>query len=406
MKNPLNLALILLSLGTVLFVALLRPHGFQWDLLVFYRAGLAWRNGLNPYDFQQLITAGLIDRPAEFLTFTYLPFLAAVFAPLSFVSFSVAAALWIAIKGLFFALFWKSATVFHRFDRSSTLDLCVLVLGFNSALFSDVLSGNMSLILCAILWWGLKLFFEEKYYSSAAAVAAASLVKIQPIALLAIFIVSPQRPKWRPAFFGAALFAVVLALNAMLWPEMFRSFIHEALHRTNLERGILAPSLFALCADTLDQWKGISVIPASWKEGASWLPLALYLIGASVIGAITALKVLRHTRRLAHPGSVALVLLAWVLLVPRLKSYDFILLLPVAGWILSWVDVKWKSALITLTLLPVLIPIVHGPVEIFSIAQLGVVKKALLLVYQYLPWFATLGYWLALLRSERFTAPR
>ncbi len=402
MKNPLNLALILLSLGTVLFVALLRPHGFQWDLLVFYRAGLAWRNGLNPYDFQQLITAGLIDRPAEFLTFTYLPFLAAVFAPLSFVSFSVAAALWIAIKGLFFALFWKSATVFHRFDRSSTLDLCVLVLGFNSALFSDLLSGNTSIILWALLWWAIRLIWSEKFWTSAFLIGCAATVKLQPILLLALLIFVPKKPKWGPAIGGVTAFVLVIMANALLWPEMFQLFLHEVRQRAALERGILAPSLFALCSDAFDQWKNISVVPEAWKQLSGWFPVALYAVFSLPIAGLTVHRLRRSQTLETSPHlGVALVLLGWILLVPRLKSYDFVLLLPVAAWVLKNSVGTARHLLAALILIPVLIPIVQGPVEIFSVAQLGVTKKLFYLIYSYLPWFAALGLWWQLIRAER-----
>lgn len=400
MKKFLALSLAALALGTLVFVALIRPEGFQWDLLVFYRAGLAWRHGLNPYDFEQLITAGLIPRPAEILSFTYIPAVAALFSPLSLVSFPVAAALWITIKGLFFILLWKSAARLHRFDSSALLDVSILVLGFNSALFSDLLSGNTSIVLWALLWWAIRLICDGKFWTSALLIGYVATVKLQPVLLLALLLAVPPKPKWGPAAGGLLIFGFVIFLNAWIWPEMFQSFFQEARHRAALERGVLAPSLYALCADAVDQWKNISVVPEVWKQAGTWLPVALYVVFALPIAAITSLRLLR-TQGTKPALAVALILLTWILVVPRLKSYDFILILPVATWVLRNAQGTTKYLLAVLVLLPVVIPIVQGPLEIFSVAQLGVVKKVFFLGYQYLPWFAAFGLWAHLVAPQR-----
>jgi hypothetical protein len=391
-------SLLILFIVTVLFESLGRPMGFQWDYFVFYQAALSWRHGLNPYDFSELVKAGHANL-SPYLSFTYMPLIAPLFVPFTFFSPAVSAGIWVLLKCVLFILMLRWCRDAYKYSWRSPTDLAILFFGFNSTLFSDLMSGNTSLLQFPLVWLGVHWLLNEKYEKSAVAFAVTAFVKLQPILLLILLFLAPKKRRWLAIGLGIFVLVIFWLANKCLYPEYYQYFLREAMARVQAEGGVLAPSLLAFCKELVEQMLGVSVMPELLKH-------MLIVGGKSLYGLIVFLivSVVLYVANRYQKGKVELrqkvdlicfLLLTYILIVPRVKSYDLLLVLPIASRVLEYVWVKYRSALLLLLCLPVFFPMNAPNTEhLFStVAQLGVVRKNFYLCYQYLPYWNCLILW-------------
>lgn len=395
MKNSVRNLSLAIFIGSVLFMALARPLGFQWDFFVFYDAGRSWSLNLNPYD--SLLLAAHGGRHAE-LNFTYLPLFAPLFAPFSWLDASVAACLWLLLKVALFAtaIWWlaRKNRVSHQYLFSAEACL-LLAFGFNSAVMWDLTTGNTTFFQGFLLWFGFYALLKEREIIAGLAIAVSAFVKIQPILCLLLLILLPSRIRWRGVLSGALCFALFWVANIIFYPDLYAIFVQEALSRVSAENGALSPSLLTMSGDLAALTQSISYLPQILGSNVVLIRNTIYLLFASAIAIFAALRFWQARQRGAENMEILFFLFtAYFLIVPRVKSYDYALLLPVAIYIVSVVDLRFRYAILLLLCFPIISPSIDRAalitLDIATSPLLGPIKKAEFLFYHYLPYWSAL----------------
>ena len=342
-------------------------HVYQWDVGVYWWGGSAFAHGVSPY--------GPIPRQPEYLHFVYPPLVAAVFSPFSVLNVSATKVLWFALKVIAFVTtvrVWRSRI---RVEQTAVPPLFFFTFAFGSALLVDFTAGNIAVFEQCLLWLAFAALLSRRWWIFTLLVVLAAQAKLTPIFFLGLLLVVDGRPRWAPFAGGALLFAVAVGANALLLPDQTREFLASI--SSLRERGWGDPSMLGVMEDLVDQLRGLR------------LPLPAVTAHLLYLSAVVA--VLWHTvrwwraRRAAgshDPMMVVLVTLAvYALVMPRMKDYSYVALLPVGWYVLA----AHRHVAAPLAVLAVLVP---RPVP-----QLKLWLPLVPQVYTYAPLIAALVLW-------------
>ena len=342
-------------------------HVYQWDVGVYWWGGSAFAHGVSPY--------GPIPRQPEYLHFVYPPLVAAVFSLFSVLNVSATKVLWFALKVIAFVTtvrVWRSRI---RVEQTAVPPLFFFTFAFGSALLVDFTAGNIAVFEQCLLWLAFAALLSRRWWIFTLLVVLAAQAKLTPIFFLGLLLVVDGRPRWAPFAGGALLFAVAVGANALLLPDQTREFLASI--SSLRERGWGDPSMLGVMEDLVDQLRGLR------------LPLPAVTAHLLYLSAVVA--VLWHTvrwwraRRAAgshDPMIVVLVTLAvYALVMPRMKDYSYVALLPVGWYVLA----AHRHVAAPLAVLAVLVP---RPVP-----QLKLWLPLVPQVYTYAPLIAALVLW-------------
>jgi len=313
-------------------------HVYQWDAVVYWWGGRSFARGLSPY--------GPIPGQPEYLHFVYPPLVAAAFAPLSLLNVSATKVLWIVLKSVAFlstVRLWRQRIAV---DQTVVPTLFFFTFAFGSAVLVDVTAGNIAIFEQALLWMGFAALLSRRWWIFALLVVVAAQAKLTPVFFLGLLLVVDERPRWAPFLGGSLLFAIAVASNAVLLPDQTREFLGSV--SALGERGWGDPSMLGVMEDLVDQLRG--------------LRLPIPLITARLLYLVAVTAVLGHTVRwwraqrnagTGDPVLVVLVTLAvYALVMPRMKDYSYVALLPVGWYVLA----RRETVAASLAVLAVLVP--------------------------------------------------
>jgi hypothetical protein len=323
-----------------------------WDFETYFYAATAYRVGLNPYSLDAL--SRVAHKSIE-LPFLYPPITLAVFIPLSLLPSGIAAATWLALKSLLLVfLLWVWRREFLPSSGSLAL-VAVTLLGFNLAVLWDLRIGNVALVETVLLWLAFLTYLRHRDVLTAYLVAMASVFKILPILLLGLLAMSRRPPRARLALiaFGLATLLALVAFPMDLSAEWVR-----ALGRSSGDSrpvGEINPSALGLS----DWLVSTLELPAT---AAPSLALGLYLLycAAVLVGSLGAL--LRAHASRSRVEQVVLVVLIWLVILPRVMVYSFSMaVVPVLYVIESRIRVRlWRWVAVGLVLLEGVVRLVPG----------------------------------------------
>ena len=313
-------------------------HVYQWDVMVYWWGGNAFAHGQSPY--------GAIPGQPEYLHFVYPPLLAAVFAPMAVLKVSAAKVLWFALK---LVAFWgrygcggapspHDRSPCHRSSSSPSRSVRP-----HSSTSHRATSRSSS---SACSGSGLRPYSRASGGSSSCPWCSAAQFKMTPIYFLGLLLVIDDRPLWTPFIAGTALFAALVGANALLMPEQSREFLASV---SSLgERGWGDPSTLGVMQDLVDQLRGLRLpIPLATAY-------ALYLAAVAAVFYHT-VRWWRAARARGTLSGVLVVLVSltvYALVMPRMKDYSYVALLPVAWYVLGGPQVMTASVAILAVLLP------------------------------------------------------
>jgi hypothetical protein len=312
---PVALALILCA------GASWKVQSAQWDFEVYYYAAKASHAGLDPYATQSLTQVAGRRMP---LPFVYPPAFLALFAPIAHLALGTAKTAYLlaklaALAGLL--LLWGC---FCRNTRETLILLAIVVLGYSGTIFADLYAGNITCFEQLLVWLAVAALVTGHRFAFAVLIPLAAAVKGLPMALVLLLLFEGRKAIF-PMLVSAGLFVVIEGSSRIMWPARTARFL--ALASGLDERGHSAPSILALLRDSLG------------PGGKAWVPLALYLaVVAFILGAFTFRAIrLSHARAWQRAPWILLsgAFLSYILVGPRLKSYGFVLVVPVAAWLLA-----------------------------------------------------------------------
>lgn len=342
-------------------------HVYQWDVMVYWWGGRAFAHGVSPY--------GPIPGQPEYLHFVYPPLVASAFAPLSVLNVGATKVLWLALK---IAAFAATLRLWQRrmpAEQSAVPPLFYLTFAFGSAALVDFTAGNIAIFEQFLLWLAFAALLSRRWWIFATLVVVAAQAKLTPVFFLGLLLVIDERPRWAPFLAGSFVFATAVGANALLFPGRTREFLAgvSALG----ERGWGDPSMLGLMEDLVDQLRGLRVpLPTATAT-------LLYLAAAAaVLGLTVRWWRARRASGTHDPLLTVLVALAvYALVMPRMKDYSYVALLPVGWYVLA----RRRQLTASVAMLAVLVP--------RPLPQLKLWLPLVPQVYTYAPLLAAFVLW-------------
>ncbi len=286
------------------------------DFKIYYYTAKAFKDGLNPY------SGASINREAGFdlkTIYRYAPYSIYIFRPLVEFDYDTACAIYLWLKiillmGLFYI--WQK---FFIKEKSGMIFMIFFIAGFHSAVYIDLKVGNISIIEQFLIWTGLYFFTQKKHAAFSAFIIAASMVKFWPILILFAYLAEGGWKNLRRLAASFAVFAFIQAVLYLLMPALYPNFINNS--PIGESGGAINPSSFMFIRDFFagsGASGGITFISA-----AVYIAWAVFCIAAAVFA-------VNRNKDNNILGRIYFILLTYALIVPRMKDYSFILLLPVA----------------------------------------------------------------------------
>jgi hypothetical protein len=342
-------------------------HVYQWDVMVYWWGGRAFAHGVSPY--------GPNPQQPAYLHFGYPPLDAAAFAPHSVLNVSATKVLWLALK---LAAFIGTVRLWRRHiaaEQDAVPALFYFTFAFGSAALVDFTAGNIAIFEQLLLWLGFAALLSRRWWTFALLVVVAAQPKLTPIFFLGLLLVIDERPRWAPFLGASLLFALSVGANAIVLPGQTREFLASI--SALGERGWGDPSTLGVMEDLVDQLRGLRLpIPAATAH-------VLYLAAIATVLALTVRWWRARRAAQTHdPLLTVLVTLAvYALVMPRMKDYSYVALLPVGWYALA----TRRELTASLAVLAVLVP---RPVP-----QLKLWLPMVPQVYTYAPLIAALVLW-------------
>ena len=321
-----GLILLLAYFITLLLHISANVDHYQWDFRTHRKAGEIFASGQDPYDpkilFPQAKTSFLYNYPP--VTLYFYRFLASFDYPSSFHIFLIAKC--ILLIGLIY--FWKRE--FLKTNANFLFGLFCL-LAFNSAVYRDLIAGNINLLEQVFLWLAFFFYIKQRLILFCTFCLLAASFKMTPSFFLVLLLLADDRKKYH-YFVGAGLaFFVYLLVQFFIVPAMSISAFKNAFTVVS-ERGSIVPSTFTFISDV---FKWISDNMGVVTPRAIQFAVLLVPVTAVVFFTYKAYVRLNTLDVENRPMiNVFLVCLVYALIHPRLKDYAYILLIVPAFYII------------------------------------------------------------------------
>ena len=296
----------------------------QWDLKVYMTCARTLAAGGDPYASMPVvdgISYQCIYPPLA--TDLYRPFAAA-----SSAWEGAGEKAWAGLKVLSLLLMLWLWRDFLMAPGADFPRLLFIAIAYGSPFWSDFRAGNAASFEHLLIWGGLAAFVAGKDLLFVALIAASAQPKLLPAAFL---ILALARPRPRPLLFlgGAALAAALFGLNEAFHPGLLKSYFHQLGDPSQpwrFERGPNNCSMLGFLEHVLETATGD-------RAGAVVRAASLHFVWSGAIAGATAFSLRRTWRgagseRGKRLASALLVAAAYALVIPRLKDYSFILLIP------------------------------------------------------------------------------
>jgi hypothetical protein len=363
--------IVLLVLLSFVVIVAVRWHNYQWDFYLAYDSGRDFLRGVSPYRgeglsfYQAPLTLYLYSLPAR------LPFL-------------LAYELWLGLKLCALAgLLWIWNRHFLRLEKTWWM-AAYLGLAYAGTIYADLVSGNVSIFEQLGLWLGFVALLRGHYARFCLCIILVSQFKLTPMFFSLLLLLLPKVPQWKWLTACWAGFLAVFSLNFILEPTLLKGFFDVAPALD--ERGTQNPSTLAFIRDVVDLVTGLR-----YSSGGHTDELA-FLVVALAIGLISLVAILRYRRTGPEADPTVIIYLsclAYCLLVPRLKSYSYIMLLVPTLHLFRMLP---RRTLVPAAMagLAAMVVFPHGNslLPFHSLAEL---------FYEYLPLAAAFGVWLGYL---------
>ncbi|MBN2562250.1 MAG: DUF2029 domain-containing protein [Phycisphaerae bacterium] len=294
------------------------PAG-QWDFETYYYAVRVLDAGGNPWDHAELVKAagGAVHH------FIYPPHMFAFFRLFASGDLARGKDLYLAAKLACLAALLALWLAYFVRPGFRGWFLAFAVLGFDTTICRDLVTGNVSLFEQTLIWFGVFALLRGRLWAFCLLIILAAQFKILPVCLLGLVVLT-DRP--RKVWYLAGSIAVCVLLAGGVYvsdPEAARTWFSLATEVGSMEPGgTINPCAMAAireaAGEVMTRWSAL--------HGMSLRSVAngMYGIYAVVILLVFAwfVRGRRDLRIVAYLG-----ILTYVLIAPRMKDYSYIIAL-------------------------------------------------------------------------------
>jgi len=322
----LMLALLSVYSAFLLWDIFVHRESKQWDFQTYYYAAKAHASDLNPY---ALINLSEVAHKKIRLRFLYPPVTLWFFRLFALFDYTTAYILYFLFKCfLLLGLVFLWAKVFLSHERDWVFYF-FLLFAFNSALYVDLVAGNISLLEQFFIWLAFFFFLKKRFSLFCLCLLGAALFKTTPIVFLALLFFLPGKKKY---VYAAAALSVFGAANLIFYrtDSLFAAYLFYARRKGP---GIFSHSTLGFFLDLFGYFKEKEVISVPQA-----LPSLLFYATIAVVLGVTffRLKRIRFGRKLEDPRIlIFLVCVIYVLVLPRFKDYSYVLMIVPAYYVIK-----------------------------------------------------------------------
>ncbi len=314
-----NRTLFLLFIFGGLFLFLYASHiklfeKEPWDFKTYYYSAKTFFAYKNPYSVQEINQLHGTD---IWHPLPYHPYFLFIIAPLLHYDLKTAGTIYLVFNLIvIFYLLWVWNALLGGKTKILLL-LFLLFFSFNRSLSILFNSGNISVIVAAIIWSALYFWKRENAVLFTLLIFIAMLFRVFPVLFLSLVLLYPREMKIRAA--KTAIVCIIIALLPFVFrPPLLIQYI-DTLSKMPLELGCINPCSYSVFVEAANR------IGIQWEH----LPHLIYILYVIVI-LLFFLKALRKTDwKKDKIQTINLFFLTYILVVPRFKDYSYILAVPV-----------------------------------------------------------------------------
>jgi len=299
---------------------------YQWDFRTHRKAGEIFASGLDPYDprilFPQAQTKFLYNYPP--VTLYFYKFFAQFSFKTAFHIFLIAKCM--LLVGLIY--FWKR----EFFKTNTTALFCLFcLLAFNSAVYRDLIAGNINLVEQVFLWLAFFFYIKRRLILFCIFCLLAASFKMTPTFFLVLLLLAEDKKKYQYFVCSGMAFFAYLLIQYLIVPDMVTSAIQNAFAVVS-ERGTIVPSTFTLISDVV-KWLSKDLGPAT-PQAIQFAILAVFAAAVIVLTHRAHARLVSAKVENRQMLEVFLVCLVYALIHPRFKDYAYMLLIVPAFYII------------------------------------------------------------------------
>lgn len=300
----------------LIIISFERSGGRLWDFRVYYSAALCYREGLTPYEINNLFKVHTNVAPLPFL---YPPLTIFYFIPISYLGVQAALYTYLSLKLLAVVALFR---VWFKLLPTNQYWVAFLWLGlfaFNAALLKDIETGNISVFEQLGIWWAVYFWLQEKPWKFALLILIVASFKLMPAIFLGFLFFSRSKNKWKVFFTSCGIFGLYLLSNWLIEPELTEIYLSKTAETVIRETGIVN-------ASSLEFFYAIfkRLIPNGFKTPA----VITYLLFVVVVGVCSIRRLAQRTHETNYESRLEMAMLlclSILLVLPRFKDYSYIL---------------------------------------------------------------------------------
>lgn len=298
------------------------PSVFQWDFKRYYYAGKLSLLGYSPYDLSSMVSLFGEHLPLK-QPFVYPPYTVFIFKSLAMLDVFKAYYLFAIIKiciYLFVLLIWKK--LFFGDTNAFLFFLFISISVFSESVYIDFYAGNISIIEQAFFWLSMAFFCKQKIMLSGIFMVFSNAFKFLYLPFLLLFITNGTL-----LYFWAFVitFIVIAFMTWFISPAYSIEFLkHNLEYIGHDELGHISVSIRSFFRDIL--------------SGGACNPELIYALTAVLILVISFYVVMKNRNLLRSQNHLLIYffIIVYCLVVPRLKDYGQIILIPPSYFLLDY----------------------------------------------------------------------
>jgi len=209
---------------------------------------------------------------------------------------------------------------------SSYLFTIFILLGFNSCIYLDIKHGNISIYEQFFIWLGIYFFIQKKYLFFSLFIIITSLFKILPILLLLIYFSNGFKNNIKKIVYSFIAFLFLQLLLFLIARDYYFSFIEA--NPSNEIGGSHEPTSYKFFLNVIKS-----------LGGNNFIFMLISLLWFLMITLLTFFNLGKNTEN--QWAKLFIIIVVYALIVPRMKSYSFILLLPAAYYFITQISNKY-----------------------------------------------------------------
>jgi len=308
-----SIVLVTVASFALSIARILQSHHLQRDLKIYYSSPLLLAVGQNPYEDGDFVYPPIYLQIFRVLSspFTYDQFYW-VFLFAKILTFVILLAIW--------KKFFLKETQLHVFA-------IFVWLGFYSTVLIDFQAGNVTVFETMVLFLAFLCYLKNYLYLFMFLIILGASIKITPIFFLILLLLAPNRYSLRYFTFGCVGFLAYAMLNLILFPDLTKQFVSQAMKRITDETGFLNPSSLAFINDALRGLDHFSLISSLMLVDVVYLAVCIWILWTSW----TAWRVVKIDDEGNNYNLSFLVLfsiLVYALIMPRMKDYAYMIAIP------------------------------------------------------------------------------